>query len=151
MSTIKSMSRNQRCALAIHGGAGTISPDKITPEMERELRAGLQRSLEAGHAILRDGGSSLDAVIAAVCVLEDDPLFNAGRGAVFTNAGTHEMDAAIMDGKNLAAGAVGCVKGIRNPILLARAVMEKSPHLMLAGLGAEEFARDAGLEMMEEK
>src|SRR4051812_48213837 len=101
-----SMSRNKRCVLAIHGGAGTISPDKITPEMERDLRAGLQQALEAGHAVLRDGRSSLDAVIAAVRVLEDDPLFNAGRGAVFTSAGTHEMDAAIMDGKNLAAGAV---------------------------------------------
>ncbi len=146
------MSRNrQRYALAIHGGAGTISPDKITPEMERDLRAGLQQALEAGHAVLRDGGSSLDSVIAAVCVLEDDPLFNAGRGAVFTSAGTHEMDAAIMDGKNLAAGAVGSVKGIRNPILLAHAVMERSPHVMLSGQGAEDFARELGLETADEK
>jgi len=145
-SRINIMSRNQCCALAIHGGAGTISPDRITPEMERDLRAGLEQALEAGHAVLRDGGSSLDAVIAAVRLLEDDPLFNAGRGAVFTSAGTHEMDAAIMDGKNLGAGAVGGVKGIRNPILLARAVMERSPHVMLSGQGAEEFAREVGLE-----
>ena len=148
-STIKIMSRNQCCALAIHGGAGTISPDRITPEMERDLRAGLEQALEAGHAVLRDGGSSLDAVIAAVRLLEDDPLFNAGRGAVFTSAGTHEMDAAIMDGKNLGAGAVGGVKGIRNPILLARAVMERSPHVMLSGQGAEEFAREVGLETVD--
>jgi beta-aspartyl-peptidase (threonine type) len=145
------MSSNQRYAFAIHGGAGTISPDKITPEMERDLRAGLERALEAGYAVLRDSGSSLDAVIAAVCILEDDPLFNAGRGAVFTSAGTHEMDAAIMDGKNLAAGAVGGVMRIRNPILVARAVMEKSPHVLLTGHGAEEFARELGLEMMDAK
>jgi len=147
MSTIMSTSRNQRCALVIHGGAGTISPDRLTPEMERDLRAGLDQALAAGHTVLQDGGSSVDAVVAAVRVLEDDPLFNAGRGAVFTSAGTHEMDAAVMEGKNLAAGAVGCVKGIRNPILVARAVMEKSSHVMIAGEGAEEFARELGLEM----
>src|SRR6476469_339038 len=143
MSTIKSMSmKEKKCALVIHGGAGTISPEQITPEIERDLRAGLQRSLDAGHGVLKSGGSSLDAVVAAVRVLEDDPLFNAGRGAVFTSAGTHEMDAAIMDGKNLAAGAVGSVKGIRNPSLLAHAVMERSPHVMLSGQGAEDFARE---------
>lgn len=145
------MSKNGRCALAIHGGAGTISPDKITPEMERDLRAGLQQALDAGHAVLRDAGSALDAVVAAVRVLEDNPLFNAGRGAVFTSARTHEMDAAIMDGKNLAAGAVGCVTGIKNPILLARAVMENSPHVLLAGHGAEDFAHQLGLETADEE
>ena len=96
----------KKFSLAIHGGAGTISPEQITPAIERELRAGLQQSLDAGRAILQNGGSSLDAVVAAVRVLEDDPLFNAGRGAVFTSAGTNETDAAIMDGRTLMAGAV---------------------------------------------
>ena len=141
----------KKFALAIHGGAGTIPPEKITSAIERDLRAGLQRALDAGHAVLLDSGSSLDAVTAAVRVLEDDPLFNAGRGAVFTSAGTHEMDAAIMNGKTLEAGAIGCVRQIRNPIDLARAVMEKTPHLMLAGKGAEDFAREVGLEVGDEK
>ena len=141
----------KKCALVIHGGAGTISPEQITPEMERDLRGGLQRSLDAGHAILKNGGSSLDAVVAAVHVLEDDPLFNAGRGAIFTSAGTHEMDAAIMDGRTLKAGAVGGIKRVKNPILLARAVMEKSPHVILAGDGAEDFARELGLEIVEQE
>jgi beta-aspartyl-peptidase (threonine type) len=141
----------KKCALAIHGGAGTISPQRITPQIERDLRAGLQRSLGAGSAVLRDGGSSLDAVVAAVRVLEDDPLFNAGRGAVFTSAGTHEMDAAIMDGRTLMAGSVGGVKRVKNPIDLARAVMEKSPHVMFVGEGAEIFAEEVGIEMVGEK
>ena len=141
----------KKCALVIHGGAGTISPEEMTPEMERDLRAGLQRSLDAGRAILKNGGSSLDAVTAAVRVLEDDQLFNAGRGAVFTSAGTHEMDAAIMDGGTLKAGAVCAVARVRNPIDLARAVMEKSPHIMLAGNGAENFARELGLEIVEDE
>lgn len=141
----------KKWALAIHGGAGTISPQQITPEIERDLRAGLQRSLDAGQAILRIGGSSLDAVTAAVRVLEDDPLFNAGRGAVFTSAGTHEMDAAIMDGRTLKAGAVGAVARVRNPIELARAVMEKSPHVMLTGEGAHDFARELRLEIVDDK
>jgi beta-aspartyl-peptidase (threonine type) len=123
----------------------------MTPAFEQDLRAGLQRALDAGHGVLQNAGSSVDAVAAAVRVLEDDPLFNAGRGAVFTSAGTHEMDAAIMDGKTLAAGAVGCVQGIRNPIDLARAVMEKTPHVMLAGKGAEDFARELGLEFADAK
>jgi beta-aspartyl-peptidase (threonine type) len=141
----------EKYALAIHGGAGTIPPEQMTPALEHDLREGLQRSLEAGRAILQNGGSSLDAVVAAVRVLEDDPLFNAGRGAVFTSAGTHEMDAAIMDGETLAAGAVGCVQRVRNPIILARAVMEKSPHVLLTGKGAEDFARELGLELVDEK
>ena len=141
---------DKKSAIVIHGGAGTLSPEQITPQMERDLRAGLQRSLDAGQAILRNGGSSLDAVSAAVRVLEDDPLFNAGRGAVFTSAGTHEMDAAIMDGRTLRAGAIGAVARVRNPIDLARAVMESSPHVMLAGQGAEDFARDLGLEIMDD-
>ena len=141
----------KKCALVIHGGAGTISPEQITPEIERDLRAGLQRALDAGHGILNNGGSSLDAVVAAVRVLEDDPLFNAGRGAVFTSAGTHEMDAAVMDGGTLKAGAVGGTRSVKNPILLARAIMETSPHVMLAGQGAEDFARKLGLEVVEQK
>ncbi|HEX4630743.1 MAG TPA: isoaspartyl peptidase/L-asparaginase [Chthoniobacterales bacterium] len=141
----------KKYALVIHGGAGTMSPELMTPEVERDLRDGLQRSLDAGHAILRSGGSSFDAVAAAVRVLEDDPLFNAGRGAVFTSAETHEMDAAIMDGRTLKAGAVGSVSRIRNPIDLARAVMEKSPHVMLAGQGAQDFARELGLEIMADE
>ena len=141
----------KKFALVIHGGAGTISPEKMTPKIERDLRMGLQRSLDAGRAILKNGGSSLDAVTAAVRVLEDDPLFNAGRGAVFTSAGTHEMDAAIMDGRTLKAGAVGAVAHVRNPIDLARAVMEKSPHVMLAGDGAKDFARELGLEIVDDK
>src|SRR5437764_635785 len=141
----------KKCALVIHGGAGTISPEQLTPEMERELRAGLQRSLDAGHAVLTKGGSSLDAVVAAVRVLEDDPLFNAGRGAVFTSAGTHEMDAAIMDGKTLKAGAVGGLRRVKNPISLARAVLEESPHVMFVGEGAELFARQIGAELVDEE
>jgi L-asparaginase / beta-aspartyl-peptidase len=142
---------DKKCALVIHGGAGTISPDQMTPDIEHDLRAALQRSLDAGQTILRNGGSSLDAVTAAVRVMEDDPLFNAGRGAVFTSAGTHEMDAAIMDGRTLRAGAVGAVARVRNPIDLARPVMEKSPHVMLAGTGAEDFARALGLRIVDDK
>jgi beta-aspartyl-peptidase (threonine type) len=140
-----------RFALAVHGGAGTISPDRITPDAERDIRAGLQCALDAGHAVLRDGGTSLDAVVASVRTLEDNPRFNAGHGAVFTSAGTHEMDAAVMDGQTLKAGAVGGLKRIKNPIDLARAVMEKSPHVLFAGEGAELFAEQIGLEMVDPK
>jgi beta-aspartyl-peptidase (threonine type) len=142
---------NGKIGLAIHGGAGTIAPSKMTPGIERDLRAGLQRALDAGHKILQDGGSSLDAVVASVRVMEDDALFNAGKGAVFTSAGTHEMDAAIMDGKTLKAGAVGALKRVKNPISLARAVMEDSPHVMFVGEGAELFARQVGVELVDEE
>lgn len=141
----------KKIGLVIHGGAGTIARSRITPEIERDLRAGLQRALEAGHEILKNGGSSLDAVVAAVRVMEDDPLFNAGKGAVFTSAGTHEMDAAIMDGKTLKAGSVGAVSHVRNPISLARAIMEKSPHVMFVGEGAELFAKEVGAELVDEE
>lgn len=137
--------------LAVHGGAGTIERSKMTSEKERAYRAGLQRALDAGYAILKNDGTSLDAVVAAVRVFEDDPLFNAGRGAVFTSAGTNEMDASVMEGKNLMAGAAACLKHVRNPIELARAIMEKSPHVMIAGEGAEAFAQEVGLEMVDEK
>lgn len=143
--------QNGKIGLAIHGGAGTIAPDKITPAIEREIRAGLQRALEAGHGILQKGGSSLDAVVAAVRVMEDDPLFNAGKGAVFTSAGTHEMDAAIMDGKTLKAGSVGGLGQVRNPINLARAVMDDSHHVMLVGEGAELFAKEIGVEFVDQE
>jgi len=140
-----------KIGLVIHGGAGTIAPNRMTPEIERDLRAGLRRSLEAGYETLENGGSSLDSVVAAARVLEDDPLFNAGRGAVFTSAGANEMDAAIMDGKTLRAGSAGGLKRIRNPITLARAIMDQSPHVMFVGEGAEAFARQAGIEFVDEE
>lgn len=132
-------------AIAIHGGAGTLSAADLTPENERGYRAGLERALRAGFAILDAGGASLDAVVAAVQALEDDPLFNAGRGAVVAANGQHELDASIMDGANLRAGAVTGVRHVRSPVELARLVMERSPHVMLAGPGAEEFALEQGL------
>src|SRR6476659_6128314 len=131
----------KKIGLAIHGGAGTIERSKITPEKEREYRAGLNRALTAGYEILKGGGSSLDATEAAVRVLEDDPHFNAGKGAVFTSAGTNELDASIMDGQTLNAGAVASVRRIKNPISLARLVMEKSQHVLLDCSGAEAFAK----------
>ena len=141
----------KKIGLAIHGGAGTIERSNMTPEKEREYRGGLERALNAGYEILNRGGSSLDATEAAVRVLEDDPRFNAGRGSVFTSAGTNEMDAAIMDGKTLKAGAVGSLKHIKNPISLARLVMEKSPHLMLDCEGAEAFGKANGIELVNQK
>jgi L-asparaginase / beta-aspartyl-peptidase len=137
--------------LVIHGGAGTIARDKMTPEVECAHRDGLQRALDAGYKILRDGGAALDATEAAVLALENDPLFNAGKGAVFTSAGTHELDAAIMDGKTLMAGAVANLQHVKNPIALARMVMEKSPHVMLVGEGAERFAKEVGAEFVGTK
>lgn len=141
----------KKIGLAIHGGAGTIERSGMTPGKEREYRAGLERALTAGYEILKRGGSSLDATEAAVRVLEDDSHFNAGRGSVFTSAGTNEMDASIMDGKTLKAGAVGSVKHIKNPIVLARLVMEKSPHVMLDCAGAEAFAKANGIELVDQK
>src|SRR5881392_3979775 len=137
--------------LVIHGGAGTIERSKMTQDREREYRAGLERALAAGYEILKQGGASLDATEAAVRVLEDDPHFNAGKGSVFTSAGTNEMDAAIMDGKTLAAGAVAALKNVKNPISLARLVMEKSGHVMMDGEGAEAFARENGIELVDQK
>src|SRR5438067_11172040 len=141
----------QRIGLAIHGGAGTIERSKLTPEREGEYRAGLERALSAGYEILKRGGSSLDATEAAVRVLEEDPHFNAGRGSVFTSAGTNEMDASIMDGKTLKAGAIGSVQHIKSPISLARLVMEKAPHVMLGCAGAEAFAKANGIELVDQK
>jgi len=127
-------------ALVIHGGAGVIDRDKLSADDEKAIRADLDRALDAGHRVLKDNGSALDAAIAAVLVLEDSPRFNAGRGAVFNAEGKHELDASLMQGHDRSAGAVAGVSTIRNPILLARAVMERSPHVMLAGSGAEAFA-----------
>jgi len=141
----------KKIGLAIHGGAGTIERSNMTPEREREYRAGLQRALTAGYEILKRGGLSLDATEAAVRVLEDDPHFNAGKGSVFTSAGTNEMDAAIMDGKTLAAGAVASLKHIKNPLSLAFLVMEKSGHVMMDSEGAEAFARENGIDLVDQK
>ncbi|KAA2243467.1 isoaspartyl peptidase/L-asparaginase [Chitinophaga agrisoli] len=135
--------------MVIHGGAGTILKANMTPEKEAAYKAGLEQALKAGYAVIQRGGASLDAVEAAIKVMEDNPLFNAGKGAVFTNEGKNEMDAAIMNGKTLAAGSVAGVTVIKNPITAARAVMEKSQHVMLAGRGAEQFAKEAGLEIVD--
>src|SRR2546421_8661123 len=134
----------------IHGGAGAIERSKMTPELEKEYRAKLTEALEAGYRILNNNGSGLDAIEAALRIMEDSPLFNAGKGAVFTNAGTNELDASIMDGHTLSAGAVAGVKHIKNPISLARMVMEKSPHVMMVGEGAEAFAKQQGVALVPE-
>lgn len=128
-------------SLALHGGAGTISRSAMNPEKEAAYRAALQLALNTGYALLEKGASALDAVEATVKILEDSPLFNAGKGAVFTHDETHEMDASIMNGLNLEAGAIAGVSGVKNPISLARLVMEKSGHVMLAGSGALAFAQ----------
>jgi beta-aspartyl-peptidase (threonine type) len=135
--------------LAIHGGAGTISRDVMTAGKEAAYRAALAASLRAGQGLLLAGGSAIDAVIAAVRVLEDSPLFNAGHGAVFTSDGRNELDASIMDGATRAAGAVAGVTRIRNPVTAAHAVMTRSRHVMLIGAGAEAFAAEEGLELVE--
>ena len=134
-------------SLAIHGGAGTLRRDAMTPALEAAHRVGLRAALLAGHAVLAIGGTALDAVTRAVMTLEDDPLFNAGRGAVFTSDGRLEMDAAIMDGRTRAAGAVAGVLGPRNPVLAARAVMERSGTVLLIGEGALAFCREQGLAL----
>jgi beta-aspartyl-peptidase (threonine type) len=137
-------------AFVIHGGAGTILKENMSPEMDSTYRAFLTESLLNGYQILKRGGSSLDAVETVVMGMEDSPLFNAGKGSVFTSAGTNEMDASIMDGSNLNAGAVAAIKNIKNPIKLARLVMEKSPHVMLAQEGAETFAEENGISSIED-
>ena len=136
-------------SLAVHGGAGVIERGSLSPERERAFRASMLAAMEAGAAVLRRGGSSLDAVEATVRILEDDPLFNAGRGAVFTADGRNELDASIMDGATRRAGAVAGVTRTRHPISLARAVMEKSRHVMLARDGADQFSVEQGLEQAE--
>ncbi|MFQ6008079.1 MAG: isoaspartyl peptidase/L-asparaginase family protein [Candidatus Zixiibacteriota bacterium] len=138
-------------AIAIHGGAGTILKSKITPEKERAYRDALIESLFVGYNILASDGIALDAVQKAVNVMEDSPLFNAGKGAVFTHDGQHEQDACVMDGATRNAGAVAIVRRIKNPIDLARLVMEKSSHVLLAGEGAEAFAQAHGMEFVDNK
>lgn len=135
--------------LAVHGGAGTISRGSVSPERDREYREALTGIVAAGQAVLAGGGSAVDAVTEAVRLLEECPLFNAGRGAVLTSAGTHELDAAVMDGRTLAAGAVAGVRRVRNPVLAARMVMDSSQHVLFAGEGAETFAREHGAEMVD--
>ncbi|MFZ6777427.1 isoaspartyl peptidase/L-asparaginase family protein [Undibacterium sp. Ji83W] len=139
-----------RAAIAIHGGAGTILRSSLTAEQEARYLHALRSVVTAGNDLLAQGGSALDAVSLAVSLLEDCPLFNAGKGAVFTNAGTMEMDAAIMDGKTRRAGAVACIQHVRNPVSAARAVMEHSPHVLMVGKGAEEFLRQHGLQFEDQ-
>ena len=133
-----------RWSIAIHGGAGTLDPDKMTPEKRAAYEAALQQALDAGKAVLASGGSAMDAVKAAIVPMEDSPLFNAGRGAVFTWDGRNELDASIMDGRDRSAGAVTGVTSVRNPILLADRVRSDSPHVFLMGAGAEQFAAEKG-------
>ena len=136
-------------AIAIHGGAGTITRKNMTPEKESAYRSKLEEALNTGYAILENGGTSLDAVESTIRIMEDSELFNAGKGAVFTNAGTNELDASIMDGINLKAGAVAGVKTIKNPISAARKVMEETWHVMLSGDGADEFAKEHNLDIVD--
>jgi len=135
--------------LVIHGGAGTIRKANMTPEKEAAYHAALQQALDSGYAVLKRGGKSTDAVIAAIKIMEDSPLFNAGKGAVFTNEEKNELDAAIMDGSNLMAGSVAGVTTIKNPITAAYAVMTKSEHVMMVGKGAEQFAQLNGIEIVD--
>lgn len=139
----------KKYVLVIHGGAGTILKKNMTAQKEAAYKAGLEEALRTGYKAIQAGKSSLDAVEATIRALEDNPLFNAGKGAVFTHDGRNEMDAAIMNGKTLEAGSVAGVSTIRNPITAARAVMEKSEHVMMAGRGAEQFAKEAGLEIVD--
>jgi beta-aspartyl-peptidase (threonine type) len=138
-----------RIVLAIHGGAGALPRSETSAELEAGMRADLERALKAGHAVLEAGGSALDATMASIVVLEDSPLYNAGRGAVLNAEGAAELDAAIMEGHTRRAGAVAGLTRVRNPILLSRKVMEESPHVMLVGAGAEAFAASVGIELVD--
>ncbi len=153
VSKINSNAESQKAAyaIAIHGGAGTITKKNMTPEKEKQYLTALNAALDIGENILKNGGSSMDAVEKTIHYMEDSPLFNAGKGAVFTNAETNELDASFMEGKNLNAGSVGGVSNIKNPISAARAVMEKSDHVLLTGKGAEIFAAAQGIETVESK
>ena len=140
-----------KIALAVHGGAGTILRSLMTPELEQEYRSGLEQALLVGWEILSNGGSALDVVEQTVCSLEDFQLFNAGRGSVFTNEGKNEMDASIMDGRTLDAGAIAFVRNVKNPVKLARLVMEQTPHILLAADGANQFATEMGVEFVPDE
>jgi L-asparaginase / beta-aspartyl-peptidase len=148
-SGITGQEAGKKTMLVIHGGAGTITRQSMTPETEKQYREALEQALRTGHAILAKGGSSLDAVEATIRFMEDSPLFNAGKGAVFTHEGRNELDASIMDGKTKKAGSVAGITIIKNPITAARAVMEKSEHVMMVGKGAELFATKMGLEVVD--
>ncbi len=137
--------------IVIHGGAGTILKENMTPEKEAAYKSKLEEAIRTGHTILKNGGTSLEAVEKTINILEDSPLFNAGKGAVFTHEGTNELDASIMDGSTLNAGAVAGVRTVKNPINLAREVMINSPHVMLSGKGAEQFATERGVEIVDPK
>ena len=143
--------QNPRLGFVIHGGAGVIKKGSLAPELEKEYRAKLEEAVMAGYKALQAGKTSVDAVEIAIRILEDSSLFNAGKGAVFTADGKNELDASIMEGKTLAAGAVAGLHHVKNPIALARAVMEKSPHVMLIGDGAEQFAKEQNVELVDEK
>ncbi len=147
--TVPNKTNTGKYVLAIHGGAGTLNISQFTPALEAKYKSGLDSALLVGNAILEKGGTALDAVEATVKVLENNPLFNAGKGAVFTSEGVNELDAAIMDGKTLAAGSIAGVRTIKNPITAARAVMEKSEHVLLSGRGAETFAAAQGIEIVD--
>ncbi|MDF1697506.1 MAG: isoaspartyl peptidase/L-asparaginase [Saprospiraceae bacterium] len=138
----------KKITIAIHGGAGTLIKGKMTAEKETAYKAALEEALQKGYEVLKKGESAMNAVEAAVCSLEDSPLFNAGKGSVFTATGTHEMDASIMDGKDLKAGAVTSITGIKNPISLARDVMNHTEHVFLGGQGAMDFAKSLDYEIM---
>ncbi|WP_417665138.1 isoaspartyl peptidase/L-asparaginase family protein [Pseudidiomarina sp.] len=140
---------NAKFSIAIHGGAGTITRESMTPERERAYTAKLTEAINAGHAVLANGGTSMDAVVTAVQIMEDSPLFNSGRGAVYNWDGIHELDASIMNGATREAGAVASVKTVKSPIALARKIMEESVHVMLSGEGAETFAKEQGLELVD--
>ena len=143
--------QDPRLGFVLHGGAGTIRRGSMTPEREKEYRAKLEEALLAGYKALQAGKTSVDAVEIAIRILEDSPLFNAGKGAVFTHDGKNELDSSIMDGKTLMAGGVAGLHHVKNPISLARAVMEKSPHVLLFGDGAEQFAKEQKIELVDEK
>ncbi|NND61409.1 MAG: isoaspartyl peptidase/L-asparaginase [Gammaproteobacteria bacterium] len=143
------MKTEQPYGLVVHGGAGTLTRSQLSPEYEQQIRAAMAASLAAGHEILAAGGSSTEATIAAVVVLEESPLFNAGKGSVYTWEETHELDASLMVGSDQRAGAVASVRNVRNPIRLAQLVMDDSPHVMLAGEGADQFAREKGVELVD--
>lgn len=140
---------NAKFSIAIHGGAGTITRESMTPERERAYTAKLTEAINAGHEVLANGGTSMDAVVVAVQIMEDSPLFNSGRGAVYNWDGIHELDASIMNGATREAGAVASVKTVKSPIALARKIMEESVHVMLSGEGAETFAQEQGLELVD--
>ena len=148
-SSKNSMEKAENFGIVIHGGAGTILKENLSDSLETAYKAKLKEAISTGYEILKNGGSSLDAVTQTINIMEDSPLFNAGRGAVFTHDGSNELDASIMDGATLNAGAIAGVKHIKNPINLAKDVMQKSEHVMLYGAGAEEFARSLGYKMMD--